>query len=138
ARILEIARKARAQDNRITDRPIFIVECLRREGGYDSAYADDYAWIHPEAAYAAADATEAERLEELNDQCGDTEGWQKVYYKDHWEFVTACFTEQGCKDYLQINGHNLGTTRIFAAGSYRNREWQDILQWLYGVGEFQK
>jgi hypothetical protein len=128
--IEQIGELIKTQDNRITDQPIFIVERERTEWGYSSEYSDEYKWLHPENDYDEADEEEAERLDELDSQCEDTEGWEKVYYKKYWEFVTACFTEQGCKDYLKLNGHNLGKTRIFATGSYRNHEWQTVRKML--------
>ena len=41
----------------------------------------------------------------------------------HWVFATACFTEQGCKDYLAANGHNLKSPRVYVYSGYRNAEW---------------
>lgn len=52
---------------------------------------------------------------------------------DVWEFVTACFTEKGCKDYLAVNGHNLTEPRIYAAGSYRNEEFRTVREYLLGL-----
>lgn len=129
----DIGYLIKTQDNRITDSPIFIVERERTEWGYSHEYSDEYKWLHPENDYDEADEEEAERLDELDSQCEDTEGWQKVYYKKYWEFVTACFTEKGCQDYLELNGHNLGKTRIFAAGSYRNNEWRTVRDHLLSM-----
>lgn len=128
--VIEIGEVIRTQDNRITDQPIFIVERERTEWGYDPEYSDEYKWVHPENDYCEGDGEESERLDELEDSCEDTEGWRKVYYKKYWEFVTACFTEKGCEEYLELDGHNLGKTRIFACGSYRNNEWQTVRNML--------
>lgn len=128
--IEDIGKLIRTQDNRITDQPVFIVERQRTEWGYGIGHSDDYKWLNPENDYSEADEEETERLDELDNECGDTGNWQKVFYKHYWEFVTPCFTEQGCKDYLAQNGHNLGVTRIYAHGSYRNDEWQAVRKHL--------
>jgi hypothetical protein len=128
--IAEIGNLICTQDNRITDQPIFIVERQRTEWGYAPGYSDDYKWLNSENDYDEADEEQAERLDAIDDECGDLGCWEKVYYKHYWGFVTACFTEQGCKDYLARDGHNLGVTRIFAAGSYRNHEWQTVRRYL--------
>jgi len=108
----QISELVRTQDNRATSDPIFIVQQKRRIWGMDGHYSDDYEWID-----------------------GD-----RVYYVDMWEFVTACFTEQGCKDYIAANGHNLNEPRIYAASAYRNREMIAIRKllvrgWGRGTGE---
>ena len=46
--------------------------------------------------------------------------------KDIDVFVTACFTEQGCKDFLARDGHNHRRPFIYAFGSYRNGEYQAV------------
>lgn len=121
----------RTQDNRITDAPIFIVQRECREWGYDSAYCDDFAWINCSSGECEeADDEKHDELEGIDAACEDTGEWERCYYKDRWEFVTACFTEQGCKDYISANGHNLGKTRIYADGSYRNDEYRTVRQAL--------
>lgn len=47
-----------------------------------------------------------------------------------WCYVTACFTQGGCEDYIRINGHNHGEVRIYADGSFRNEEYQIVRQFL--------
>lgn len=94
----------------------FCYECEKtRNYGYCSDYSDDFEWWNHEYC------CEAEESEESA---------EKIYYKDRWEFVAACFTEQGCKDYLKANGHNLKSPRIFACGSYRNEEYRKVRQAL--------
>lgn len=50
-----------------------------------------------------------------------------------YEYVTACFTEEGAQAYLSVNGHNLRKPRIYADGSYRNAEYRDIRNWLMSL-----
>ena len=84
--------------------------------------------------WEAADEAKTTELERLEQEGEDTDGWRKVYYNDHWEFVTACFTEQACKDFLTVNGHNLNEPRIYAASSYRNVEFRSVRTRLMHIG----
>ena len=135
--ISEIARILRTQDNRATDAPIFIVEEKRRVYGFDPAYADkdEIVWIDSEGD--EADAEKRASLEAAWDEDGEEpEDWTRTAYKDEWHFVTACFTEKGCLDYIARNGHNhRGELRTYAAGSYRNEEWRTVRSFLMSLGE---
>lgn len=134
--LIEISELLHTQDNRITDQPMFIVQRKVRDYGYDSEHSDDYEWLETESGdYCAADERQTRILDKMDEQRRDIKGWTKAYYRDRWEFVTACFTEQGCKDYIRWNGHNLGETRIYAEGSYRNLEYQTVRNYLLSLTE---
>lgn len=116
------------QDNRATDAPIFIVQQKRSyvtEEGYNDSR---YEWRETESGdYSGPDDEELARLDNFYSNEGhEPKGWKRFAIMDVWEFVTACFTEQGCKDYIAINGHNLKEPRIYAGGSYRNEEFRAI------------
>lgn len=120
----EIGELIRTQDNRITDQPMFIVQEKVRDYGFEPLYSDDYEWLDEEGCIA--DPDQAEELEK-----GEADGkliinWTKTYYRERWEFVMGCFTEQGCEDFLKIDGHNHKETRIYAQGTYRNHEFQEV------------
>ena len=135
--IRKIAELIKTQDNRITDQPIFIVQRERRDYGYDSGWADDYVWCNIADSEECIEE-EDEQYEVLNNQDENGEidsDWYRCYYKKRWEYVTACFTEQGCKDYIAANGHNLGKTRIYADGSYRNFEFREVRDFLLSLIE---
>lgn len=135
----QIGELLRTQDNRWTDKPMFIVEQKRlyvTEEGYNDYRIE---WHDSESGnYGIASALRAKRLEVLNRAGRVYHGWQRLAVHDVWEFVTACFTEQGCKDYLAINGHNLKETRIYADGSYRNEEFRQIRDWLMLLASVEK
>ena len=135
----QIANNIVTQDNRITDQPMFIVQEKIRDYGYEEGYADDYEWMieeghGPEKASPAV----AMLLDRLLFLPNPSE-WKritrayKVGYCDRWEFVTACFTEQACEDFIRIDGHNHGELRIYAAGSFRNIEFRTIRNALIGM-----
>ena len=132
-RMQQIGELIRTQDNRITDAPMFIVQEKKREYGYDPDYSDDSVWLDSENEYR--EATEAQSIW-LDSLAETTSGWVKTGYKDRWEFVTACFTEQGCKDFIAADGHNHCELRIYADGSYRNAEFRAVREYLMsGVSE---
>ncbi|MFM0101954.1 hypothetical protein PQR01_00200 [Paraburkholderia rhynchosiae] len=118
------------QDNRITAAPMFAVQQRKRVYGIDTDYEPKIVWTNEEGSEASDD--EAAKFEALFDEDGTdcVDGYTRVGYHEYWEFVTACFTEQGCKDYLARNGHNLNETRIYAYGTYRNAEWKAIRDFL--------
>jgi len=126
----EIGKLIKTQDNRITDQPMFIVQQKKIDWGYDPDYVDDYEWYNEEED-RSADDDEVKQLE--NYTISFRSSWEKRCYKERWEFVTACFTEQGCKNYLKINGHNLKEPRIYAEGSYRNNEFRAVRDMLIGL-----
>lgn len=127
AKLAAIASRLTSQDNRITDRPIFIVEERRRLYGMDPEYADDGGIVWRHWGGHEADADEHSTLESNWDETeAEPDGWTRTTYIDQWHFVTACFTEKGCEEYIERMKHRHGELRIFAAGSYRNEEWQTI------------
>jgi len=130
-----IVKQILGQDNRCTDAPMFIVQERKRIWGISEEYSEDSAWIDTESGDTIeADDKEAAILDSLRQSYKDVpDNWEKVGYIDQWEFVTACFTEQGCKDYLAANGHNHGETRIYAAGSYRNAEFRSVREFLKSI-----
>lgn len=129
----EIGKLIREQDNRATDAPLFAVQQRRRIWGMDRQYTGDYKWLDEEGLLV--DNAKAAELEKLGSQGELTAPWYKGYYIDIWEFVTGCFTEQGCEDYLRANRHNLTDPRIFAYGSYRNREFRAVRTALEKMSE---
>ena len=125
-----------SQDNRSTDQPMFVVEEEIKIGPFLDGYADEYEWFNAEELEYADSHLEhrlEQRLEAGADQDEEYKGWRRYGIRRQWEFVTACFTEQGCKDYIRINGHNLGKTRIYAFSSFRNEEYQFVRKMLMGA-----
>lgn len=125
--INEIGKLIITQDNRSTDQPIFVVEkssfiVADPHYGYDSVE-----WVRfGNGDPVVADDKTARRLEALEKGKRKTRKWEKFYLRESWEFVTCCFTEHGCLNYIKANGHNLGKVRIYTYGSFRNREWQEV------------
>lgn len=93
----EIGERLKTQDNRITQNPMFCVQERKRDYGYAPHWVGDTVWI--------LDGEETTK---------GHAGAEEVGYKDRWETVMVAFTEEGCKEYLQLNGHNHhGQIRIY-------------------------
>jgi hypothetical protein len=131
AELESIGELINSQDNRCTDQPMFAVMEKRGILTLDTHDHDRIEWVETESGdYCEADETKARRLEALHQGHRDTPGWERYAIKDVDVFVTACFTEQGCKDFLARDGHNHRRPFIYAFGSYRNGEYQAVRNWL--------
>lgn len=130
-----VIERLHTQNNRITESPIFAVQQKRRIYGLDAGYEDSFGWSHPDRDdLVIAGSPEFDELQQSWECVGNSRGeWSRVGFKDTWEFVTACLTEQGCKDYIARNGHNLREPRIYVYSSYRNAEWIALRQWLMSL-----
>ena len=132
--LLHIGELLRTQNNRITDQPMFLVQKSVYDATTDD-YADGFEW-HDNINGMLEDVSElrSKRLESLYHRGREyDERYVRIATRQRWEFVTACFTEQGCKDYLARDGHNLGEARIYADGSYRNHEYRVVRNWLMSL-----
>ena len=131
-----IGHLLRTQDNRCTDQPMFIVQqhvefaCDdERTSGFESVR---YIWVHD--GEEVHDPRAARLEKHFKSSHGEIpEGYERVCFGTTWEFVTACFTEQGCKDHIARNGHNLRSPRIYAEGSFRNPEFRVLRNWLMSL-----
>ncbi|WP_410795378.1 hypothetical protein [Klebsiella aerogenes] len=130
AELYTIGELIRTQDNRITDQPMFVVLQKREIIGSDEHSPSRICWV-----WDGEEVSElrAKRLEALYQDGRDTRGYDRYAMQEVDEFVTACFTEHGCKDYLRQNGHNLRLPYIYACGSFRNNEYQLVRNWLAGI-----
>lgn len=108
-----IGQRICTQDNRITQHPMFCVQIKRRDVGYDSDYASGKCWHNTENDQTIYD-------DDKDFQEPEGPGWGEFGYVDRWETVMVAFTEGGCKEYLELNGHNdrsrahNGEVRIYA------------------------
>ncbi|CAI2539466.1 Uncharacterised protein [Serratia proteamaculans] len=124
-----IGENLRTQDNRITSEPMFCVY-QKREIVADAEYDHDrIVWVDEDGL--EANERQRMRLELLHDNCREAPAkWRRVAVKEIDEFVTCCFTEQGCKDYLACNGHNLRLPFIYVKSGFRNAEYIALRKWL--------
>jgi hypothetical protein len=128
-----IGENLRTQDNRVTSDPMFCVFQKREIVTHEDYDHDRIVWIDEDGN----EATERQRmrLELLHENCREApEKWRRVAVKEITDFVTCCFTEQGCKDYLACNGHNLRLPFIYVKSGFRNAEYQTVRNWLMSAG----
>lgn len=128
----DIGNNIRTQDNRITDQPFFAVMAKREIVASEDHDCDRICWVENQSGdYVEATETQHRRLEAIyQSRCEVREGWDRYAVKEIDVFVTGCFTELGCKDYIRKNGHNLNKPFIYAFGSYRNDEYQAVRNFL--------
>lgn len=130
AELYTIGELIRTQDNRITDQPMFVVFQKREIIGSDEHSPSRICWVWDGEEVSDL---RAKRLEALYQDGRDTRGYDRYAMQEVDEFVTACFTEHACKDFLRQNGHNLRQPYIYACGSFRNNEYQLVRNWLAGI-----
>ena len=115
--IATIRNRIKTQDNRCTSNPMFCVQERKRESCLIPGYGDGTEWIDMQSG-------EYETVEP------ETPGAEQFGYRDRWETVMVAFTEEGCKEYLRVNGHNHGETRIYAESFGRCVEMITIREFL--------
>lgn len=133
-RLKTMGELLRTQDNAITAGPIFMVEKKVRDYGYDDSYTDLFTWVDEEGE---ASDDDQKRFESYYKKTGMSyrREYSRVGYKDRWEPVQPFFTRIGAEEYIAQNAHNLGESRIYVHGSYRNYEWQTVREYLLNVEE---
>jgi len=132
SQIDKLAELMRTQDNYITSHPMYLVQERVRDYGFDVKYGCETVWIDEESHELDADeqlVLEAKWLADENDET-IPDNFDRVGYRDRWEFVTACFTEEACIHYIKRNGHNLKFPRIYVNSAHRNYEWQKVRKFL--------
>lgn len=134
ARALQLAERLRTQDNRCTHLPVFMVQRQVRDVGLDADYAEDVSWFHCDDQ-GEFDKEESDRLEAHFQETGESpEEFIRTGWRVRWENVQPFLTEDGAKEYLRLNGHNLGKTRIYVESGYRNGEWEFVRELLLALG----
>ena len=123
SQIAEIGERILTQDNRSTSMPMFCVQQKRRETGYHTDYTERRCWWN-------ADSSEMIYDDDLNFKEPEGDDWEEFGYVDMWETVMVAFTEDGCKEYLQQNEHNLKKPRIYVESFHRCPEMIAIREFL--------
>lgn len=116
----------KTQDNRCTADPVFVV-FSKQEIVVDEGYDYDRIILVDDEG-DEIEGLKAERLERLHEGYRDIDEdkYRRLAVKAIDQFETACFTEQGCKDFLKIQGHNLKRPFIYAHSFWCNQEMLDL------------
>jgi len=135
--LILIAEQIRDQDNRATDQPMFCVQQLVRHTGRDGYNASGHLWFRKNDSEDPIDDPRLLRALDADKYEAEDKGYRCWHYEDRWEIVDgmACFTEKGCQDHIDCNAHNLNQPRIYAMGSFRNREFQTVRNFLLSLVE---
>lgn len=138
----EIGENLLTQDNRLTDKPIFVVQEateIYADGEILGPCEHDRgAWFDGEGNGAEGRRLLALEARYERDHTTEWKGWRRCTVGTIYTTKQPFFTEAAAKQYLKINGHNIRRPRIYADGSYRNAEFQLIRSLLMAVGKFTK
>lgn len=136
----KIGKEMNAQDNRLTQFPLFVVQEKVRK--YVS-YSDDYECIERKSDFEFNDLCEAcqelfEKGETLPETCEDCPTACFDYYNFEWEFDLKSgvfFTAKACEEHIAQNHYHYNTeVRSYAIGAWRNPEMQSVMQALSVFG----
>ena len=139
----EIGTLLKTQDNRMTENPMFCVQVCERVGPLIEEYSMDGLMIHDSEQCATyyddgPRKTKFRRLIALHTGGRLSGRYTVAGYANVWKTVAVCFTEQGCKDHLELNGHNyrhFHGVRIYTECFFRNPEMIAIREFLITQGE---
>lgn len=122
------------QDGRCTADPLFCVFEKSEVVANDEYDHDRIVWVDAELDNDEVTETKRQRLELLHDDGRDiNERYQRLAIKEVDKFVTACLTEQGCKDFLAIQGHNLRKPFTYVTSLFRNEEMKQLRSMMMGA-----
>jgi hypothetical protein len=139
----EIADRLRTQDNRMTRDPMFCVQVCERIGPIMEDYsAGDGLMIHDQSNCETyyddgPDKTKFRRLMKLHNGGSLSDRYVVGGYATVWKTVAVCFTEKGCQQHLDQNGHNYRHyhgTRIYAESWHRNPEMMAVMEMIKTIG----
>ncbi|MGE0973191.1 hypothetical protein ACQFN5_28675 (plasmid) [Klebsiella sp. WOUb02] len=126
----DISHRLRIQSSQKVSDPLYCVyEQLEIIVDADYEY-DRITWIDDQ--HREAKESQAFQLSQ-NYKAGklDNDKWHRVALKEIDVFVTCCFTEHGCKDFIALNRQKLRKPFIQAKSGLYNVEYQTVRNWLY-------
>lgn len=139
--LMATGQALREQDNRATENPMFCVQVLERIGPMVPGFSDNLMFHdHYELETYYEDKPDREKWKKLKMlyDSGDLPVNVSVGgYKEVWKTVAVCFSEKGCLEHLELNGHNYRQfhgVRIYAECFYRNPEMVAVREFLAGLG----
>ncbi len=128
--LLRLGEQLRTQHNDCTAEPMFLVERLVRDYGFDPQWSDDdIVWLSTDGDHDEADPEVATRLTEQYDlNCEpDQDGYTRTAYRERWEFRSAFLTRLAAETYIEQNRHRYREPlRVMTDSGYRNPEWIEL------------
>ena len=132
----ERLREDEKNNDHYTGWPMFCLQILVRDTGYDLSYSDNKCWWNTQELQIIYDddSPEIKEIYEFNE---DNDNWEGPFgYKDRWETVMVAFTQEGLDDYMRQDGHNVkrrafrGQTRTYVESFYRCDEMIKVREFL--------
>lgn len=123
-----IAERLRTQDNLCTADPLWVVY-QKHKVVTPEEYSSLYEWYDHDGCFEAGQRQTA-ILDRMEERGRDTGPWKKHYYEEVDQFVSAFFTSQAAKDFIERNRHNLRDPFVYCESGCRNPEWKEIRAWL--------
>lgn len=127
------------KNDHYTVEPMFCLQVLHRETGYDAAYSDNRCWLNADMMETVFDDDTDERKVDL-EFSEDSAEWEGPFgYKDWWQTVMVALTQEGLDDYMRQDGHNVrrvafrGKTRTYVESFRRCQEMFDLRTALIGM-----
>jgi len=142
----EIGSRIITQDGRGTAVPMYCVQVCHRIGPLLDGYCGNQ-MIHDHisgATYYDDDKENAKKFRRLSALIQDgrhEDRYAIAGYANVWMTVAVCFTEAGCQQHLELNGHNYRHhhgTRIYAESWYRNPEMEAVRDMLIASADQNK
>ena len=137
----EFLNRIDTQDRRATAHPVQFLLQRKREyvahPEYNHKTDTIYRHHEMESTKCKTHAEAVEWLKEfgyegdkLEEEIGHIEEFQMGH---HWETDQAFFTEEGVKQHIELNGHNLGEHRDYVVHAFRNPEVANLFKAIRAV-----
>lgn len=138
----ELGELLRSQDNRATDHPLFVVQELvehpcdpERQGQFAETRL---VWYETDEG-AEVPTHIRSNLEHGFLRTGQKpDGYDRCFFGGLWTNVQEFFTEEAADKYISENKHNLKSPRVYAKGTYRNKEMRLIRNWLMSLASVEQ
>ena len=133
-KLKEMSRLMKAQDNRCTADPFFVVQEKRRTYGIRTDYTDNIEWIDDDECLPV-ESKLARKLEKKYQVDSDEspQGYRRVGHREEWHYVQGFFTEAAADRYIKENGHNHHELRVYVEGLFRNHEMIALRNWILSL-----
>ena len=125
----ELINRIDNQDNRVTAQPLQFLFQIKRTMVVDGDYNyDEIHYYHPilERSYPSYEKCLTVLKENGYDE-KEQEDIRKLYIKHYWETSQAFLTEEGVKDHIRLNKHNLREYRDYVVHAFRNPEFKNLI-----------
>lgn len=132
---MNLKERIESNDNRGTAQPYLLLLQIKKTYIAHDDYGDDTKtrWVEQYTGdYVTAD-TEKELKEIIrgwhhDEEYVDFDPYQITKYQEgyFWETVNVFFTDEGYREHMKINGHNIGEHRTYGIHAFRNPEMKQV------------